>query len=88
MQMTGFWFVAPCSLVEVDRRFRGVAAFIIRAVSKLYSSLFVRDCCVTCKETGSAFVGWIQLVQESVHWQVLVNMRVKFGIRRGYVLTS
>jgi hypothetical protein len=24
MKMTAFWDVAPCSLVEVDRRFRGV----------------------------------------------------------------
>jgi hypothetical protein len=24
MKMTVFWDIAPCSLVEVDRRFRGV----------------------------------------------------------------
>jgi hypothetical protein len=24
MEMTVFWYVAPCSLVEIDRRFRGV----------------------------------------------------------------
>jgi hypothetical protein len=27
MKMTAFWDVTPCSLVEVDRRFRGVYCF-------------------------------------------------------------
>jgi hypothetical protein len=32
--MAVFWIVAPCSLVEVYQRFRGLAASIIRAMSK------------------------------------------------------
>jgi hypothetical protein len=31
LNMAVFWVVAPCSLVEVYRSFRGVAASIIRA---------------------------------------------------------
>jgi hypothetical protein len=32
MKFRHFWDVAPCSRVEVDRRFRGASASIIRAV--------------------------------------------------------
>jgi hypothetical protein len=35
MKMAVFWVVAPCSLVEVCRRFRGAAASIIRAKRSL-----------------------------------------------------
>jgi hypothetical protein len=34
MKMIVFWVVAPCSLVEIDRRFRG-AVVIIRTIMTL-----------------------------------------------------
>jgi hypothetical protein len=33
MKMDVFWVVAPCSMVEVNRRFRGTAASIIRTLT-------------------------------------------------------
>jgi hypothetical protein len=36
MMMTAFWVVAPCSLVEADRRFRGVYS-IVRSILMIES---------------------------------------------------
>jgi hypothetical protein len=33
LKMTVFWDVASCSLVEIDRRFRGAIALMMEAVS-------------------------------------------------------
>jgi hypothetical protein len=33
-KMAVFWVVAPCSLVEVYRRFKVLAAFIIRSIAQ------------------------------------------------------
>jgi hypothetical protein len=32
MKITVFWNVEPCSLVDIERRFRGAYAFITRAI--------------------------------------------------------
>jgi hypothetical protein len=39
MKMTIFWDVAPCSVVETDRRFRGAIAFVMEIVSISETSL-------------------------------------------------
>jgi hypothetical protein len=33
-KMTVFWNVSPCSLVDIDRRFRGLTASIIKAMTE------------------------------------------------------
>jgi hypothetical protein len=42
--MTGFWDIAPCSLVEVDRRFRGVYCLhhLVGLLQRDYTVLYTR----------------------------------------------
>jgi hypothetical protein len=39
MKMAVFWDVAQCSLVEIDRRFRGLTAFVIRAIALMMEAV-------------------------------------------------
>jgi hypothetical protein len=38
MKITLFWAIAPCSLVEADRRFRGAASMIIAVMTEAIST--------------------------------------------------
>jgi hypothetical protein len=39
MKMAVFWDVAPCSMVDTDRRFRELTASIIKVMNKLHTEL-------------------------------------------------
>jgi hypothetical protein len=39
MKMIAFWDIAPCSFVEVDRRFRDAYALIMEAVNTSETSI-------------------------------------------------
>jgi hypothetical protein len=39
MKMAVFWDVAPCSMVDTDRRFRELTALVIKVMSKLHTEL-------------------------------------------------
>jgi hypothetical protein len=43
MTMTAFWNIAPCSLVEVDRHFRGFIALMIDAVPTTEMSVYFKE---------------------------------------------
>jgi hypothetical protein len=49
--MTVFWDVAPCSLVEIDRRFRGVTASITKAIALMMEAASTSETSVNFYQT-------------------------------------
>jgi hypothetical protein len=47
MKMTAFWDIAPCSLVEVDRRFSGAYCLVYQSAETLDETTrrYIPECC-------------------------------------------
>jgi hypothetical protein len=69
--MVAFWDIAPCSLVEVDRRFRG-AFCLYQGVVALFALVNVminaRFLVLTAASTASLMMGAVHISETSVYF--------------------
>jgi hypothetical protein len=55
MKSAVFWVVAPCSLEEVNQRFRGLAASIIRAIALMMEAARTSETLVNFYQTTRCY---------------------------------